>query len=626
MAAPASLRAASATLIVPSPPSSETPPNETAPTPNLENDSNGTSTLENKTLGNTVVENETPPTLENGTPPTLENETPWDVRLVNTLKTLSSNAPSHNNNNRDDPVPLYTATPSATDASPSPLHQTPLQTLLTILSPETGILPPSTTPLLQLPLTAYPAAVPTYQIFTQFSYYHPALLSLSSSTTRPTLPTLISTSPDLTPDQKNALHHLQHQIITSFFSAVTTARDEAAVKGFVEHGLVSPDVPDALGRTALIAAIEGGVPSDSGMVCLLVGLGAEVGGWGVSIVPDSSSSYSSSAGTGTVRKERTALMVAAERGNLAVVRLLMEAFGAEDGVVAPDGQLALRLAAEAGHREVVAYLPARRGGAWRRWKVHHEVAVRRVKKAAGKVGWFCKVLGYHVPKLFVWEMPKHVVVKPLGKACKYCWVNKHKFGGWCKRQATELPLRAKRAGKAVWEAAKKVPRAVLDVVEKIPAAVRRLVKWLWKAIKQIPAAMKKICAWIWESLKRVGKAVGHVFLRVVAALHTAAAAVLDFFRNIKLKDVWNGVCDVFEAVFRGLPRVLWKIISSFGIVVAGIIVALFGLTGEVAVWLVKVLWYVVNYVPRQLGEMIAGIWASMAKGYHEIMVWINPKH
>ncbi|KAK3298933.1 uncharacterized protein B0H64DRAFT_386660 [Chaetomium fimeti] len=319
-------------------------------------------------------------------------------------------------------------------------------------------------------------------------------------------------------------------------------------------------------------------------------------------------------------------MVAAGRGELALVRLLVGEFGADDGLVAGDGQLALRLAADAGQREVVEYLPVRRGGAWRRWRVHHAVAVRRVKRAGVKLYWFGKVLVWYVPKFVLWDCPRHGVVDPLVRGCKYCWANKHKFGGWCKRQAKELPGRVKKAGKAVWKCAKKVPKGVWRVVKEIPGAVKKLVKWLWKAITKIPAAMKKLCMWIWESLKRVGKAVGHVFLRVVAVLHTAVAAVLDYFRNIKLKDVWNGICEVTEAIFRGLPRVAWKVISSLGIVVAGIIIGIFGFAGKLIVSFFQVLWHIAMYAPRQLGVIISGIWTSIAKGYHEIMVWINPKH
>lgn len=57
--------------------------------------------------------------------------------------------------------------------------------------------------------------------------------------------------------------------------------------------------------------------------------------------------------------------MAAEKAKLLVVRYLME-HGADDALLAPDGQLALRLAAKAIHREIVAYLPSRRIGGWKR--------------------------------------------------------------------------------------------------------------------------------------------------------------------------------------------------------------------------------------------------------------------
>ncbi|KAH6854550.1 hypothetical protein B0I37DRAFT_441540 [Chaetomium sp. MPI-CAGE-AT-0009] len=416
-------------------------------------------------------------------------------------------------------------------------------------------------------------------------------------------------------------HQLQRLLITAFFHAITPLRDPSLITRFVRAGLVSPDVPDARGRTPLLAAVEAG---SGEMVCALVGLGASVDGWGTTALASPGRGGGGRGGGGGV--ERTPLMVAAGRGDLALVKLLVGELGADDGLVAPDGQLALRLAADAGHREVVEYLPVRRGGAWRRWRVHHDGVVRRVKRAVARVYWFGAVLVWYMPKFFVWDIPKHGVVKPLVKGCKFCWENKHKFGGWCKRQAEEFPGRAKKAGKAVWKRAKRVPKGVWRVVKGIPGAVKRLLMWLWKAITKIPAAMKKLCVWIWESLKRVGKAVGHVFLRVVAVLHTAVAAVLDSFRNIKLKDVWNGFCDVAEAVFRGLPRAMLTVVSSLGIVVAGVIIGIFGFTGKLIVWFFEALWYVAKYVPRQLAVIVSGIWTSIAKGYHEIMVWINPKH
>jgi hypothetical protein len=419
----------------------------------------------------------------------------------------------------------------------------------------------------------------------------------------------------LTYREKAALYETQKQIIASFFKAISS-RNIEAVTLFVQRGLVSPDVPDALtaGRTPLIAAVEAG---DGAVVCTLIGLGARVDSWGWAITHKTTATFTAST---EKKRQRTALMVAAARGNLALVQLLREDFGANDALIAPDdGQLALRLAAEAGHRDVVEYLPARRGGAWRRWKSHHAVAMRRVWRAARGIYVFFKVLLYHVPKFFLWSIPKHVVVIPLRNAGKWCWANKHRFGPWCKRQAKKLPERVKRAGKAIWKGAKRVPRALWGVM-------KRLLRWLWTVITRIPVAMKQVCVWIWESLKRVGKAAGHAFLRIVAALHTAVAAVLDFFRNIKLQDVWNGVCDVCEAVFVGLPCAIWKAIVSAGAVMAGVVIGLFGLTGKLVVFLMKALWYVAKFVPQQLGAIISAIWTSVAKGYHEILVWINPKH
>ncbi|KAK4131817.1 hypothetical protein BT67DRAFT_444234 [Trichocladium antarcticum] len=330
-------------------------------------------------------------------------------------------------------------------------------------------------------------------------------------------------------------------------------------------------------------------------------------------------------------------MVAAARGRLALVRLLVEEFGADDGVVAPDGQIALRLAAEGGHREVVDYLPRRRGGAWRRWQVQHHVAVRRVKGAVRKIAVFFEVLLWHVPKFLVWRVPKHLVVLPLLEAGRYCWANKRRFGGWCKRQAAELPGRAKRAGKAAWRVAKKVPVAAWKVAKKVPGTawkvakavprvVEDLIRCLWEVIKRIPAAVKKIGVWMWESSARVGKALGHVLLRIASLLHTAVSALLGVFRRIKLRDVWNGVCGVLVAVFRGVPWAIFMGISVLGGVVAAVVIGLFGAFGKLIVLLVEALWYVAKYVPRQLGVILAGIWASVSKGCHEFMVFLNPKH
>ena len=127
-------------------------------------------------------------------------------------------------------------------------------------------------------------------------------------------------------------------------------------------------------------------------------------------------------------------MVAAAEGNLPLVKLFHKVWGADDSLIAPDGQLALRLAAEGGHCEVVAHLPVRRGGGWRRWKTHHAVAVRRVREAARGIYWFAEVLLWRIPKFWGGTLPKYVLVLPLMKRVRWCWIHRREFGPWCQKQ------------------------------------------------------------------------------------------------------------------------------------------------------------------------------------------------
>lgn len=74
---------------------------------------------------------------------------------------------------------------------------------------------------------------------------------------------------------------------------------------------------------------------------------------------------------------RTPLMLAAQRGSLPLVKMLMEEFGADDAVIAPDGMNALRLAVLKGEdaAAVVEYLPVRRGGGWLRFKREFKISL-----------------------------------------------------------------------------------------------------------------------------------------------------------------------------------------------------------------------------------------------------------
>lgn len=155
--------------------------------------------------------------------------------------------------------------------------------------------------------------------------------------------------------------------------------------------------------------------------------------------------------------------------------------------------------------------------------------------------------------------------------------------------------------------------------------MKALAKGMWWVIRRIPGAMKVMCLWIWESLKKVGMATGFVFLKVVSAMHTAVMAVLSFFRNITLKDVRNGVLVALKALFVDLPRAVWSGMRGFGKASYKALGYMLGLLGKVLWWIMRALFEVAVFLPKQLWKILAAIGSSMAKGYHEILVWFNPK-
>jgi hypothetical protein len=124
---------------------------------------------------------------------------------------------------------------------------------------------------------------------------------------------------------------------------------------------------------------------------------------------------------------RTPLQYAAQFGNFTIVKILL-ANGANDALIAPDGQLALRLAVTNGHREIVDFLARRRGGGFKCWKITHATAVRRMKAAAIGILVFGKVVMYEIPKFFVWTVPKHLLVLPVVRRVK--WLHAHRVEVW----------------------------------------------------------------------------------------------------------------------------------------------------------------------------------------------------
>jgi len=379
-------------------------------------------------------------------------------------------------------------------------------------------------------------------------------------------------------------------------------------------------------------------------------------------------------------------MFAASTGSLPIVKLLFEPpYSADDGIVAPDGQIALRLASAAGHRPIVEYLPSRRAGGFLRWKTHNVLAIAQMKKAFRNIALFIKFFVWEVPKFFIWSIPKHLVVLPVVRSCKWCWEHRRQFGGWCKHQITEMPKRVVRFGKWVWKGVKKIPKVIKEAgkevwkgVKKIPKAIKETGKKVWKGIKKIPKviketgkevwkAVKKIAKvigkevwkfgtqtlprwvkefaiwlwrwitvripkaivvaakWIWGGISSLGKAIWDVVLKVVSLLHTILQAVIAFLRNVTLRDIWNGFCDLLRAIFITFPATIWSWIQRFGEASYEFMKALLGWFGELLWWIVVGLKWLVLYIPAELWIVLQSLGGSIARAWSELMVWINPK-
>jgi len=253
-----------------------------------------------------------------------------------------------------------------------------------------------------------------------------------------------------------------------------------------------------------------------------------------------------------------------------------------------------------------------------------------------------------VPKFFVWYAPKHLVVLPVVRSCKWCWANRKKIGLWCKHQLTEMPKRVAKFGKAAWRMAKKVPRAVWKAAKKTPELIWRVAKKtpeaIWKVMKKVSEAVREIgkelwelltvhipnailtaLRWTWEGISSLAQAIGNIFLRIVSFLHTVLEAIVTFLRNVTLRDIWNAFCEFLRAVFVTVPETLWSWIQKFGDVSYRIMQALLGWFGELLWFIAILLKEVVVYLPRKFGIILLSLGGSLAKAFSEIRVWISPK-
>jgi hypothetical protein len=368
-------------------------------------------------------------------------------------------------------------------------------------------------------------------------------------------------------------------ILFSFYSALSHKGDEI-VALFIESGLVTANTKDAHGTTPLLMATNVG---NVRMVQQLLDFDASINDFG--IPPHGAVGRNPKFCTCTSKSlsPRTPLMLAAELGNLTLVKLFMEVYGANDALIATDGQIALRLAADNQHREIVNYLPARRGGGWRRWKKEHVKAMTRVKKAGEKIYTFGKILVWEVPKIFLYYLP------------------------------TEL-------AKWLWEHRTDIPRWLWEFLQEIPKTVWRVLKWLARIPRGIPNATVVVAKFVWKVLQTIGRSTVHVGKATFSFLHTLITAIVSFFRSLTLKDLWNGLLEIFK-----LPLRLWNLLEELAKAIVKCMKALFGFTGVAVTWLFFGIVWVIVYVPRKLWDIVASMGSSLGKAFKELLVLMNPR-
>ncbi|EXJ72110.1 uncharacterized protein A1O5_04614 [Cladophialophora psammophila CBS 110553] len=408
------------------------------------------------------------------------------------------------------------------------------------------------------------------------------------------------------------------EIVPPFFAAICR-KEIGVVALFLQSNVVTANTQYE-GRTPLLAAVASKhLPT----VKLLLEHGAH---------PDELGVYSTGwdHSLGKICTFRTPLQAAAAEGHLPLVKLLMETYGCNDAVVAPDGQIALRLAAERGHREVVAYLPARRAGGFRRWKTKHQAGLRRTRVALDKCAAFVKLFVWDVEKFVLWTIPKNAVVKPLWSRCRWAWEHRADFLPWCQLQIRQLGSRLQHAGAKLVEAIKASPRAVVRaakyVRQHLPAFLHRQARLVWSFVTvKIPQGALVVTRWIYDGIVAVSAAVGRGALLVASLVHSAVHAVVFFFSTLTVRDLWNGLSAVLTHVFVTFPRVVWSWMCNFGDVSLRALQALFGGLGE-CIWLVVTCpGFLVLYLPRKILTILGNFGESLARGSYEIVVWLNPK-
>lgn len=400
----------------------------------------------------------------------------------------------------------------------------------------------------------------------------------------------------------------QYDLLQAYFEAFRQGAWNI-VQQLLRSGLVEANTTGARcenGCTPLMIAVKA---KQKKVMILLLENGALINGWsGLPVLERS-------------KVLRTPLMIAASQGDLPTVMWLMEAYGADNSIVAPDGQLALRLAAEAGHEHVVAYLPTRRGGMYRRWKAKQAKHLARIRKVFLDIYWVAKAVFYEAPKWLTCEL----IVYPIRGVVKWCWKNKHYFLPFVKRQITQLPEKTFKIMQRIACWIRKLPTKIKTVAEQTWRTVRSWPGEIQRFVRRIPGALKIAWTYIVEGAKTMGNAVKQVLDKIFSLLHTTISAIFTFFRQLTIGNLITAIADLLEAVFVSFPVKVWSLVEKAWECGFRIMGHFFGIAGSV-LWCVGYgLFRLGVFLPEQLLR-VCGIFVEMAAvSWRELRVWWNPK-
>ncbi|TDL21784.1 ankyrin, partial [Rickenella mellea] len=438
------------------------------------------------------------------------------------------------------------------------------------------------------------------------------------------------------------------QAVTHFFDAIIAGQVEA-VQLLLNSGM-DVECQDRMRQdmTPLYAAVRA---EQSRVMFLLVNSGADVNSF--SGDPDLTVTQPKTTRTynGDIALKRTPLMRAAQNGKLRMVKDLVEQCNADPMAIAPDGQSAQRLAAKAGHRDIVKYLPKNRGGIRKRMRYDYHTRFCRIRSLFKTIYPILRFFLWSVPKFFVWNVPKFFlwsipksIIEELYHMARRIYRALPPVRTWPSLIWTaivDLSQAIGRGSKAVVRGtirvAKSIGRGAVRLVKGIPKffktcynATKRFVKAIpdmtVRAAKAVGRKIKEIGRWTWDLLetcyyatKRFVEAIPDMTVRAFRAIgrtiKESARWTWKFIRRIgdALVDFVKSITDVFvtfyfyvESLIRRLRNVRFKDIVR---AVQRVLRALF-VTFPKALW--RGLKSTLKFVDRVLTALTLGLWRELS--------------